>query len=569
MGGENLYSFHEGELIAQGKDGTRRVATKLLPHLGTSIDVAAGRDEFFRERRVVYASSMDEDGYPWVSEVTGPAGFLDAPDEHTAILSGKQTSFLPEDPILTHFRTCSDRRMSIMVMDFEKRIRYRANGNLKVPALDMDLVLDVAEGIPGCPKYIQRRRIVGERQCMEKPATRGETLSVEAIEVIEKSNTTFLGTVNPTGHCDLSHRGGFPGFVVVNSGVELVIPEYGGNGLFTTLGNLELCSRAGLIFVDYEGTGNVVQVVGDAFPEWENAEYEGAGRLIRFHVKEFILHHGASRYKWEMIDYSDFNPAHGRARGEDLPMQGKGLFPMDMVLVDSEAMNESGTTKRFTLWGNQLIPYTPGQYATFTLSLPSGKKLERSWTITSVPTASAGDHKMEITVKHLKGGEASTYLHEAEGFPHVQLIAVGGELSPYLSGVPELPKQVILISAGIGITPMMAIARSLRDTDVEVTFIHSERHEKDRAFADELSRLKVSDGKFKLATTVTDPEEPIKPGVVRGRITRELLQSKLTLENHDYQAYICGPGKFIGDVCEFLSQLNVQASRIHTEEFIF
>ncbi|KAJ8904242.1 hypothetical protein NDN08_000766 [Rhodosorus marinus] len=567
MGGENLYLFHEGERIAQGKDGTRAVANRLQLHLGTSIDV--GRFELFREQRVVYALSLDEDGYPWVSEVTGPAGFLDAPDEHTAIFRGEKTSFLPEDPILTNFRTCSDRRMAIIVMDFEKRIRYRANGNLEAYAPDKDYVLDVAEAIPGCPKYIQRRRIVGQRQCMEKPVTRGKSLSAEAIEAIEKSNTTFLGTLNPNGHCDVSHRGGFPGFIVVNSAVELVIPEYGGNGMFLTLGNLELCSRAGLIFVDFEGTGNVVQVVGDAFLEWKNAEYEGAGRLIRFHVKQFVLHHGASPYKWEMIDYSDVIPAHGRGHGEDLPMQGKGLFPMEMVLVDSQAMNESGTTKRFTLWGSQLIPYTPGQYATFTLTLPSGKELQRSWTITSVPTASAGDHKMEITVKHMTGGEASTYLHEAEGYPKVQLIAVGGELSPYLSGVPELPRQVILISAGIGITPMMAIARSLRETDVEVTFIHSERHEKDRAFADELSSLNFSNGSFKLTTTVTDPEEPINPGVVRGRITRELLQSKLKLENHDYQAYICGPGKFVRDVREFLSQLKVQASRVHTEEFIF
>uniref|UniRef100_A0A7S0BSK3 FAD-binding FR-type domain-containing protein n=1 Tax=Rhodosorus marinus TaxID=101924 RepID=A0A7S0BSK3_9RHOD len=569
MDGDNLYFFHEGERIAQGKEGSQAKADVLRPRLRTSIDVVTGRDEFFREQRVVYASSMDEDGYPWVSEVTGPAGFLDAPDERKAIFSGKLTSFLPEDPISANLRTCSDRRMAMMVMNFEKRIRYRANGNLQAYAPGNDIVLDVAEGIPGCPKYIQRRRIAGPRQCREELVTRGESLSAEAIEVIETSNTTFLGTVNPRGHNDLSHRGGFTGFVVVNSAVQLVIPEYSGNGMFMTLGNLELCSRAGLVFVDYEGTGNVLQVVGDAFIEWKNAEYEGAGRLIRFHVKKFILHHCASPYKWDMIDYSDVNPAHGRGHGEDIPMQGKGLFPLDMVMTESQATNESGTTKRFTFKGPQLIPYTPGQYATFLLTLPSGRKLERSWTITSRPRTSAGDHEMEITVKHMKGGEASTYLHEVEGFPHIQLIAVGGELSPYLTGVPELPRQVILISAGIGITPMMAITRSLRETDVEITFIHSERHEKDRAFADELAMLKLSNGSFRLTTTVTDRMEAINPGVVRGRITKELLQTKLKLENHDYQVYICGPGKFISDVCEFLLQLNVQTSRLHTEDFNF
>jgi hypothetical protein len=96
---------------------------------------------------------------------------------------------------------------------------------------------------------------------------------------------------------DVSHRGGKPGFVRVDidggRGV-LTIPDFRGNFMFNTLGNLAADPRAGLLLVGFEH-GGTLQLSGRARIEWDQsavAAYEGAERLVELTVDAVVEREG-------------------------------------------------------------------------------------------------------------------------------------------------------------------------------------------------------------------------------------------------------------------------------------
>lgn len=77
-------------------------------------------------------------------------------------------------------------------------------------------------------------------------------------------------------------RGGSPGFVRVLKDGRICWPDYMGNGFYMSLGNVQLQSRAALVFVDWEETGDGVQVTGEmSTVELEEASEESLGGMCR------------------------------------------------------------------------------------------------------------------------------------------------------------------------------------------------------------------------------------------------------------------------------------------------
>jgi hypothetical protein len=113
---------------------------------------------------------------------------------------------------------------------------------------------------------------------------RDTVLSSGDAALIRSADTFFLGTTNPERGTDASHRGGPPGFVRV-AGNQLCWPDYPGNNLFNSFGNLVADDRAALVFVDFE-TGRTVQLSGTARLEWVApggpGDDAGTGRRVRF-----------------------------------------------------------------------------------------------------------------------------------------------------------------------------------------------------------------------------------------------------------------------------------------------
>ena len=100
-----------------------------------------------------------------------------------------------------------------------------------------------------------------------------------------------------------SHRGGKPGFVRVTAErrrTVLTVPDFAGNSLFNTFGNLALQPRCGLLFVDF-ASGDLLQLTGRAEVAWDGPELEafaGAQRLLRFDVAEGLLRERALPLRW-------------------------------------------------------------------------------------------------------------------------------------------------------------------------------------------------------------------------------------------------------------------------------
>jgi predicted pyridoxine 5'-phosphate oxidase superfamily flavin-nucleotide-binding protein len=109
---------------------------------------------------------------------------------------------------------------------------------------------------------------------------------------------------------DCSHRGGNPGFVRATGPDTITFPDYAGNNMFQTLGNLELDSRAGLLFIDFE-TGSTLQLTGRATVHWDKerlTSWPGAQRVIEFQLERIQETAQALPLRWRLLDYSPFNP---------------------------------------------------------------------------------------------------------------------------------------------------------------------------------------------------------------------------------------------------------------------
>jgi hypothetical protein len=114
-----------------------------------------------------------------------------------------------------------------------------------------------------------------------------ETLGADDVALITGADTFFLGTVHPTRGADASHRGVPPGFVRVEDG-QLWWPDYPGNNMFNSFGNLHVDKTAALLFVDFE-TGVSLHISGTAVVEWVapgvRGDDGGTGRQVRFTVE--------------------------------------------------------------------------------------------------------------------------------------------------------------------------------------------------------------------------------------------------------------------------------------------
>ena len=268
--------FHEGELAVQRRAGVDRQAARLAGMLAPP-DLDGRFSNFLAGRDFVVVTGRDHTGRLWISPVLGPAGFLEA-EGTTLRIHGTPP---PGDPLSD---LPADQPVGLVAIDFATRRRVRVNGVLTaVTATELQLTVDQAYG--NCPSYIQQRQVRTAHSAADPEVARsGTRLEAEDVSVIERADTFFLGTIHPTRGADASHRGGPPGFVRIE-GDHLWWPDYPGNNLFNSMGNLAVDPTAALLFMDF-GTGASRSLSGQAQLEWATPEGPGddggTGRRIRF-----------------------------------------------------------------------------------------------------------------------------------------------------------------------------------------------------------------------------------------------------------------------------------------------
>jgi len=124
-------------------------------------------------------------------------------------------------------------------------------------------------------------------------------------------DTFFIASYHSETGMDASHRGGMPGFVDVVNDSVIRFPDYAGNNMFNTLGNITANPRTGLLWVDFE-SGSTIQMTGRAEVVWSESEtqkFNEAGRIVSFQIEEVLEARKAIPLRWALEDYSPFNPS--------------------------------------------------------------------------------------------------------------------------------------------------------------------------------------------------------------------------------------------------------------------
>mgnify|MGYP001576251516 FL=1 len=294
--------YHAGEIEVQARAGVLDSARRMAGSVRAEIPPPARA--FLAERRIVVVATVDADGRPWASILTGKPGFAQALDEQTVRLS---TAPAPGDPLVENLATSMF--LGLIAPDFATRRRMRVNGRLDRDSKGA-ILLRADQVYSNCPKYIQRREGEAALSSETKPmARRLPGLEEQHRRWIRGADTFFVATVHPESGADASHRGGMPGFVSVD-GDRITWPDYAGNTMFNTLGNIAAYPRAGLVFPNFD-TGAVLQFTGRAAINWDPTHVSrvaGAERLVAFEVEEAVEIVGALPLGLRLVDYSKFNP---------------------------------------------------------------------------------------------------------------------------------------------------------------------------------------------------------------------------------------------------------------------
>jgi predicted pyridoxine 5'-phosphate oxidase superfamily flavin-nucleotide-binding protein len=276
--------FHAGELAVQRRAGTREEAERLSPMLDPA-ELRGGIVAFLADRTFAVITARDADGRLWSSPLTGPAGFLEAVSPTTLSIHARLAEV---DPL---HGLPEGQQAGLVVVEFATRRRVRVNGTLTT-AGDGALAIDVEQAYGNCPQYIHQRVLSPADPGQRDPAgTRRDTrLSPADAELIGSADTFFLGTTNPERGSDSSHRGGTPGFVRVE-GDRLWWPDYPGNNLFNSFGNLAVDPEASLLFFDFD-SGRTLQLSGTAEVHWDAPGRPGddgqTGRRAVFTVQRLV-----------------------------------------------------------------------------------------------------------------------------------------------------------------------------------------------------------------------------------------------------------------------------------------
>jgi ferredoxin-NADP reductase len=244
------------------------------------------------------------------------------------------------------------------------------------------------------------------------------------------------------------------------------------------------------------------------------------------------------------------------------PATGKIRWRGKLALAAVEAVTHNVKTFQFKPANGEPIPfeYFPGQFLTLHIE-PRGIPTSRSYTIASTPT---WRDRIEITVKREEYGLVSRWLHddlklgdevEIEA-PNGTFVFTGNEAD-----------SVVLIGGGVGITPMMSVARYLTATrwPGEVHLVLGFAAPRDFIFRQEIDDLRSMNTNLSVTATMSRPGDEPWSGAV-GRIDARLLAATVP-DIAIRRAHICGPPLMMAGVKAALVTLGVAETKIKMEAF--
>lgn len=536
--------FHEGEQRVQACLGVRdqiepwarQVVRDYLPE---------EHRQFHTSLPFLVAAARDRDGRPWATLLTGAPGFVQSPDPQRLNIGARP---VPGDALEGALVAGAD--LGLLGIELETRRRNRVNGRIA----DGDasaLVFEVDQSFGNCPQYIHERAWRRVPMPSERiPARRSTRLTKSMQAWIRAADTLFVASghrgrgESPVFGMDASHRGGDPGFVEVQSDTRLVFPDYAGNNHYNTIGNLMMDARAGMLFVDFEA-GSLLQLTGHTHIDWDSAElsrFPGAQRLVTFELEEAVELEQALPLRWSAATE----------------------FVRTLRLVEKTPESEDVTSFVFEPRdGGPLPEFEAGQHLPIQLQVPGHRQpVRRTYSLSNGP----GRDRYRITVKRERFGVASRHLHDAiETGAFIDANRPAGEFI-----LSKTDRPVVLVSAGVGLTPMVSMLHQLADGPMPrpVWFIHGARDGAHHPLAEEVRGIVASRQNARSHFAYSRPRADDTLGIdyhSQGRVDAELIAELVPALDAEF--YLCGPTAFMAAIRAGLSARGVPPDRIHTETF--
>lgn len=345
----------------------------------------------------------------------------------------------------------------------------------------MQLIYKVEQSLGNCPKYLNQYEI-HPALVTSKPTPPAAVLSPEARDLITKSDMFFLSSTTDED-MDTNHRGGPAGFVRIISDTEFIYPEYSGNRLYQSLGNLQMNPQIGVTFPDYS-TGNILYTTGSAeilVGKDAASLLPGSNLAVKITISEARFIESGLPFRGIKKTPSPYNPLV-----RTLPTEGNIKASLSASRINAKLVRKTKITptiSRFTFSVPDGIAYKPGQWAAFDFSqdldygyshmrnedpLSLNDDFVRTFTISSTPTSSSSsssatkekDTEFAITIRQV--GPVTRFLsqqNERAGF-EVPVIGVGGEFVIE----QEEGKITPFVAGGVGITPLLGQFETLRIT---------------------------------------------------------------------------------------------------------
>lgn len=565
-------AFHQGELAVQAMANESSIAQRNGRVLSDSI--LPGAIPFIAQQNMLVVSSMDESGRPWSSVLFGRAGFVQANTKGSLSLDLSLMHVNQEDTFWHNIK--HNAQVGVLAIELSTRRRFRVNG--RIERLNADALantqfeIKVQQAYPNCPKFIQRRNLKIEETAFSErmpEASFGIDLTQDHIDMMVQSDSFYVSSAsllkdNDSGaeaySLDASHRGGLPGFIKVLDKNTLLIPDYPGNSLFNTLGNLHLYAKAGIIFVDFDNA-RVLQLSGSANILWDKEDEtnhaSGTKRFWQLFVEtwqETKIPKGINGY---FQDYSPHNPREKKVKADNDIDPNKPLN-LRVLKVEQKSprinlyrLGAIEGAKEDVIQGKHkaqvLPPFDAGAHLPIEVTLADGKTVLRHYSILS-SVKERGFYDIAVQREEVGRGGSKVIHDRFELGSIVQVLPPKNEFP-----LGQDNNHKVLIAGGIGMTPILSMLRDLVAQDKSFEIHYSARHETDLAFKAEVHALAADKAFF----YTSQDEQGNRLDLVR-------LMASAKVDSH---IYMCGPLGMITQVRELAKNHGWDNSRVHFESF--
>ncbi|KAH7923314.1 hypothetical protein BV22DRAFT_593662 [Leucogyrophana mollusca] len=461
-------------------------------------------------------TTLDKQGRPWASilcSVGGVPAFISSPTDKILHV---EAHLWPGDPIFHTLRDVGTRQVlaSGIGIEVATRRRNKFAGRVSDAAfngLDVSLHLIVEQALGLCPKYINIRTIRpypntaphAVHQCL----TMGdeERLPDDVIAFIHQADTAFIATsyVAPVEDEDThpsrvgtNHRGGRPGFMRVRptDGRTIVLPNYAGNRMMNSLGNIYVTPLAGLVVPSFS-SGSILYVTGEAKSLF-GAEAQrlmphiNMITIIRVTGFAFVKNALPLREDPGATERSPYSPPIKYLAEEKPPT----VSFEDITLSLLYTRIHNATLATFTFRSSRAIDIQPTQNCVLDLSdflrTRSHELIEwkedastenddcvRTWTVSKPPTKDS-PCVFSVTMRAITGGLITPLLHRiAQDADQgrsgndidvsalnitARLRGIGGDLPvPEPLAACDGGRRLLWIAGGIGLTPFLSLTRHI------------------------------------------------------------------------------------------------------------